>query len=38
MVVPNCIDGFFGKNEYATSPDTTFVTKLLILLCLECSM
>jgi len=33
-----CIDGFFGKNEYAAIPDTKFATKLQQLLCLECSI
>ena len=37
-IIPNWIDGFFGKNEYATSPDTRLVIKLPPLLCLECSI
>ena len=34
---PLC-DGFLGKKEYATIPETRFVTKLQQLLCLECSI
>ena len=38
MEQAGCIDGFFGKKEYAAIPETKFVTKLQQLLCLECSI
>ena len=33
-----CIDGFFGKKEYAAIPETKFITKLQQLLCLVYSI
>lgn len=31
-------DGFLGINEYAAIPETKFTKKLILFLCLECSI